>query len=55
MFSILRPLLFGLDPETAHDLAIKSLKFNPLPSKIFKVEDEKILEIQLSALYKTTN
>ena len=47
MFSILRPLLFGLDPETAHDLAIKSLKFNPLPSKIFKVEDEKILEIQL--------
>jgi len=26
MFSILRPFLFNLDPETAHDLAIKSLK-----------------------------
>ena len=26
MFSILRPFLFNLDPETAHDLAVKSLK-----------------------------
>ena len=47
MFSVLRPLLFNLDPETAHDLAIKSLKFNPLPSKIFEVEDEQILNIKL--------
>ena len=47
MFSILRPLLFKVDPETAHDLAIKSLKFNPLPSKIFDVEDEEILSIKL--------
>ena len=44
MFSILRPFLFNLDPETAHDLAIKSLKFNVIPEKFFKVENEEILE-----------
>ena len=43
MFSALRPFLFNLDPETAHDLAIKSLKFNYLPSKAFKVENEDML------------
>tara|TARA_B100000029_G_scaffold482638_1_gene532968 strand:- start:1140 stop:2186 length:1047 start_codon:yes stop_codon:yes gene_type:complete len=47
MFSILRPFLFNLDPETAHDLAIKSLKFNPLPSKFFQVENEEMLNINL--------
>ena len=47
MFSILRPFLFHLDPETAHDLAIKSLKFNPLPGKVFEVEDEQMLNIKL--------
>ena len=47
MFSIVRPFLFNLDPETAHDLAIKSLKFNLLPSKVFKVEDEQMLNIKL--------
>ena len=47
MFSVLRPFLFNLDPETAHDLAIKSLKFNPFPSKIFEVEDEQMLNIEL--------
>ena len=47
MFSILKPFLFNLDPETAHDLAIKSLKFNPLPSKVFEVEDEQMLKIEL--------
>ena len=47
MFSILRPFLFNLDPETAHDLTIKSLKFNYLPSKMFEVEDEQILNIEL--------
>ena len=47
MFSILRPFLFNLDPETAHDLAIKSLKFNFLPSKVFEVEDEQMLNIKL--------
>ena len=47
MFSILRPFLFNLDPESAHDLAIKSLKFNPLPRKMFEVENEQILKIEL--------
>jgi dihydroorotate dehydrogenase len=47
MFSVLRPFLFNLDPETAHDLAIKSLRFNPFPSKMFEVEDEQMLNIQL--------
>ena len=28
MFSKIRSLIFKLDPEMAHDLAIKSLKFN---------------------------
>ena len=46
MFSALRPFLFSLDPETAHDLAIKSLKFNPLPNKMFEVEDEQMLKIE---------
>ena len=47
MFSILKPALFKLDPETAHDFAIKSLKFNPLPKKMFEVEGEEILKIEL--------
>jgi len=47
MFSVLRPFLFNLDPETAHDLAIKSLKFNPFPRKTFEVEDEQMLNIKL--------
>ena len=33
MFSLIRPYIFSLDPEAAHDLAIKSLKFNILPKK----------------------
>ena len=47
MFSILRPFIFNLDPEIAHDLAIKSLKFNFLPNKIFKVENEDMLNIKI--------
>ena len=47
MFSILKPYIFSLDPETAHDLAIKSLKFNVLPKSIFNVEDEECLETDL--------
>jgi len=47
MFSILKPFLLNLDPEIAHNLAIRSLKLNYLPNKIFKVEDENLLEIDL--------
>ena len=34
MFSNIRSLIFKLDPETAHNLAIKSLKFNFVPNVI---------------------
>tara|TARA_B100000965_G_scaffold359794_1_gene340090 strand:- start:79 stop:1137 length:1059 start_codon:yes stop_codon:yes gene_type:complete len=44
MFSFVKPLIFGLDPETAHDLAIKSLKLNVVPESLFKVENEEMLE-----------
>ena len=47
MFSFLRPFLFSLDPESAHDLAIKSLKLNPLPKNMFEVEDEHMLQVEI--------
>jgi len=47
MFSFLRPFLFNLDSETAHDLAIKLLKLNPLSSKMFEVEDEQMLKVEM--------
>ena len=53
MFSILRPFIFNLDPEKAHDLAIKSLKFNYLPSQIFDVEDEQMLHTKLMGIHFT--
>ena len=47
MFSIFRPFIFSLDPETAHEIAINSLKFNVLPKNIFQVENEELLETNL--------
>ena len=47
MFSILRPYIFSLDPEVAHDLAIKSLKANFLPKSLFDVAEEEMLETKL--------
>ncbi len=47
MFSFLRPFIFNLDPEKAHDLAIKSLKYNFMPEKLFYVQDEEILKTNL--------
>ena len=47
MFSFLRPYIFTLDPEVAHDLAIKSLKANILPKGLFEVEGEETLETNL--------
>src|SRR5210317_1802843 len=47
MFSFLRPYIFNLDPEVAHDLAIKSLKFNFIPKSFFQVENEEISSINL--------
>ena len=47
MFSFLRPYIFTLDPEAAHDLAIKSLKFNFMPKNFFHVEGEEMLSTEL--------
>ncbi len=47
MFSILKPYIFSLDPEVAHDLAIKSLKLNILPKNFFSVDNEDLLETNL--------
>ena len=47
MFSKLRSLIFKIDPEIAHNLAIKSLKFNYLPKSFFKIENAEMLEIDL--------
>ena len=45
MFEKIRGLIFKLDPETAHNLAIKTLKFNYIPSK--KVQHNKLLETKI--------
>ena len=47
MFSKIRPYIFSLDPEVAHDLAINSLKINFLPKSFFDIEEEEILETNL--------
>ena len=36
MFSKIRPFIFKLDPELAHDLAIKALKTNLIVKKLKK-------------------
>ena len=33
MFDKIRSIIFKLDPELAHNLAIKALKFNYIPKK----------------------
>ena len=45
MFSKIRSLIFKLDPETAHDLAIKALKFNPVPQS--KTKNNKIIQTEI--------
>ena len=47
MFSLIRPFIFNLDPEKAHNLAIKSLKYNFLPGNLFSVADEEMLNTKL--------
>ena len=47
MFSFIRPFIFNIDPEKAHDLAIKYLKYNFLPESMFVVKDEEILNLKL--------
>ena len=43
MYSNLRSLIFKLDPEIAHDLAIKSLKLNFIPQIFEKKKLWKII------------
>ena len=50
MFSKIRSLIFKLDPETAHDLAIKALKFN-LVSQI-KIENNKSIQTEIYTVGK---
>ena len=45
MFSKIRSLIFKLDPETAHDLAIKALKFNPIPQG--KIKNNKLIQTEI--------
>ena len=52
MFSILRPYIFSLDPEVAHDLAIKSLKANFLPKSFFDIAPPTLADYQRVARKK---
>ena len=47
MFSNIRSLIFKLDPETAHNLAIKSLKFNIVPNFLDENKDDPLFKTQL--------
>ena len=47
MFTNLRSLIFKLDPETAHNLAIKSLKFNFIPNILDREKNNPLFETKL--------
>jgi dihydroorotate dehydrogenase len=47
MFSNLRSLIFKLDPEKAHTLAIKSLKYNFVPNLFKDGENDSLLKTKL--------
>ena len=47
MFSNLRSLIFKLDPETAHSLAIKSLKFNFIPNILDEEKNNPLFKTKL--------
>ena len=47
MFSNLRSLIFKLDPETAHNLAIKSLKFNFVPNILNNDKNDPLFKTNL--------
>ena len=47
MFSNLRSLIFKLDPELAHNLAIKSLKFNFIPNILDKDKNNPLFQTKL--------
>ena len=45
MFSKIRSLIFKFEPELAHDLAIKALKYNFIPPK--KISYNKLIETKI--------
>ena len=47
MFLNLRPLIFKLDPETAHSLAIKSLKLNFVPNILDEEKNNPLFKTKL--------
>ncbi|MDC3201742.1 quinone-dependent dihydroorotate dehydrogenase [Candidatus Pelagibacter sp.] len=47
MFSKLRPLIFKVDPEKAHILAIKSLKFNLIPNVFDENKNDSIFQTKI--------
>ena len=47
MFSNLRSLIFKLDPETAHNLAIKSLRLNFIPNILDEDKDNPLFKTKL--------
>ena len=47
MFSNIRSLIFKLDPETAHNLAIKSLKFNFVPNLTDEIKNDPLFKNEL--------
>ena len=47
MFSKLRPLIFKVDPEKAHTLAIKSLKFNLIPNVFDENKNNSIFQTKI--------
>ena len=47
MFSNFRSLIFKLDPETAHSLAIKSLKFNFVPNILDETKNNPLFKTKL--------
>tara|TARA_B100000902_G_scaffold199846_1_gene190483 strand:- start:2480 stop:3526 length:1047 start_codon:yes stop_codon:yes gene_type:complete len=47
MFSNLRSLIFKLDPETAHSLAIKSLKFNFVPNILIEEKNNPLFKTEI--------
>jgi len=47
MFSNLRSLIFKLDPETAHNLAIKSLRFNFIPNILDEDKENPLFKTKL--------
>ena len=55
MFSNLRSLIFKLDPETAHSLAIKSLKFNFVPNILDEDKNNPLFKTKLLLLSDALN